>query len=224
MKLAVLFSGGKDSTYALNLVKQEHEVKFLITIIPEKDSWMFHFPCIKLTKLQAKALGIKHITARTKGEKEKELKDLKKAIKKIRNKVEGIVSGAVASNYQKSRIDKVCKEFGLKSIHPLWQKDQLSLLEEEISCMDILITGVFCEGFDESWLGRRMDKECLRDLIKLKKKYGINLSGEGGEYETFVLDSPAFKKKILIESWKNVWEGNSGYIVVEKAKLINKTI
>jgi len=224
MRLAVLFSGGKDSTYALNLVKREHEVKFLITIFPEKGSWMFHFPCIELTKLQAKALGIKQVIAKTKGEKEKELEDLKKAIKKVRNKVEGIVSGAVASNYQKSRIDRVCEDLGLQSISPLWQKDQLSLLEEEASCMGILITGVFCEGFDESWLGRRMDKECLQDLIKLNKKYGVNLSGEGGEYETFVLDSPTFKKKILIESWKKVWEGNSGYIVVEKAKLINKTI
>lgn len=224
MKLAVLFSGGKDSTYALNLVKREHEVKFLITIFPEKGSWMFHFPCIELTKLQAKALGIKQVIVKTKGEKEKELEDLKKAIKKVRNKIEGIVSGAVASNYQKSRIDRVCEDLGLQSISPLWQKNQLSLLEEEASCMDILVTGVFCEGFDESWLGRRMDKECLRDLIKLNKRYGVNLSGEGGEYETFVLDSPTFKKKILIESWKKVWEGNSGYIVVEKAKLINKTI
>jgi len=224
MRLAVLFSGGKDSTYALNLVKREHEVKFLITIFPEKGSWMFHFPCIELTKLQAKALGIKQVIVKTKGEKEKELEDLKKAIKKVRNKIEGIVSGAVASNYQKSRIDRVCEDLGLQSISPLWQKDQLSLLEEETSCMDILVTGVFCEGFDESWLGRRMDKECLQNLIKLNKRYGVNLSGEGGEYETFVLDSPTFKKKILIESWKKVWEGNSGYIVVEKAKLINKTI
>jgi ABC transporter with metal-binding/Fe-S-binding domain ATP-binding protein len=224
MRLAVLFSGGKDSTYALNMVKREHEVKFLITVFPEKGSWMFHFPCIELTKLQAKALGIKQVITKTKGEKEKELEDLEKAIKKVRNKVEGIVSGAVASNYQKSRIDKVCEDLGLQSISPLWQKDQLSLLEEEASCMDILITGVFCEGFDESWLGRRMDKECLQDLIKLNNRYGVNLSGEGGEYETFVLDSPTFKKKILIESWKKVWEGNSGYIVVEKAKLINKTI
>ena len=224
MRLAVLFSGGKDSTYALNLVKREHEVKFLITIFPEKGSWMFHFPCIELTKLQAKALGIKQVIVKTKGEKEKELEDLKKAIKKVRNKIEGIVSGAVASNYQKSRIDRVCEDLGLQSISPLWQKNQLSLLEEEASCMDILVTGVFSEGFDESWLGRRMDKECLRDLIKLNKRYGVNLSGEGGEYETFVLDSPTFKKKILIESWKKVWEGSSGYIVVEKAKLINKTI
>ncbi len=224
MRLAALFSGGKDSTYALNLASQNNEVKFLITIFPEKGSWMFHFPCIELTKLQAKALGIKQVIAKTKGEKEKELEDLKRAIKKVSNKVEGIVSGAVASNYQKSRIDKVCRELGLQSINPLWQKGQLSLLEEEASCMDILITGVFSEGFDESWLGRRMDKECLQDLIKVNKKYGVNLCGEGGEYETFVLDSPTFKKKILIESWKKVWEGNSGYIVVKKAKLINKTI
>lgn len=222
MKLAVLFSGGKDSTYALSLVSQVHEVKFLITIFPEKGSWMFHFPCIELTKLQAKALGIKQIIAKTKGEKEKELEDLKKVVRKVTKNVDGIVSGVVASNYQKSRIEKVCKELGLKSIAPLWQTEQVKLLEEEISQMDILVTGVFSEGFDESWLGREMDKKCLEDLVKLNKRYGVNLCGEGGEYETLVLDSPMFQKKIKIESWHKVWEGNSGYIVVNRAKLINK--
>jgi len=224
MRLAVLFSGGKDSLFATYLaMKQGHEINYLVTIFPEsKESWMFHHPCLELTKLQAKALGIKQIIGQTKGEKEKELEDLKKALMKIRNKIDGIVSGAIASTYQKSRIDKICEDIGIRSVAPLWQKNHRELLEEEIRYMEIMVTGVYSEGLDKCWLGRMLDEKCLNELVELNKRYGVNLCGEGGEYETFVLDSPVFKKKIVVESWHKVWEGNSGYIVIDKADLVKK--
>jgi ABC transporter with metal-binding/Fe-S-binding domain ATP-binding protein len=223
MKLASLWSGGKDSAYATYLaLKEGHEIDALVTIFPEKeDSWMFHYPCIKLTKLQAKAIGIKQIVKKTKGEKEKELEDLKKVLSGI--KVGGIVSGAIASNYQKSRIDKICDELKLKHISPLWQKNQEKVLEEEIQAgFEIIITGVFAEGFDKTWLGRKIDDEAKKELLELKRKFGISVGGEGGEYESFVEYCPLFKKRIEILNSEICWdsETNSGHLIPKKARLV----
>lgn len=225
MKLAALFSGGKDSTFALYKAMEEgHEIKYLVTIFPERqDSWMFHYPCIELTKLQAEALGIKQIIGRTKGEKEKELSCLKDILSKLKD-IDGVVSGALASNYQKQRVDRICEELGVKSIAPLWQRDQEEILKEETSISDVIITGVAADGFDANWLGRKIDGKTIEDLKKLKEKFGINVAAEGGEFETFVLDAPVFKKKIEIKSFEKKWDNktNSGYIEVKSARLVKK--
>ncbi len=224
MEVACLISGGKDSIYATYLAMQEgHRVKYLITMFPEnKESWMFHYPCLELTKLQSKSMGINQIIGKTKGEKEKELQDLKSILEKVKNKIEGVVSGAISSQYQKSRIDKICKELKLKSIAPIWHKDPEQLLREEVkSGFETIITGVFADGFDERWLGRRIDEKCIEDLINLNRKYGVNINGEGGEYESFVFNCPLFKKMVRILDSKTVWDRktNSGYMLIEKARL-----
>jgi len=227
MRLAALISGGKDSLYATHLaIKEGHKIKYLVTVFPEReDSWMFHHPCIELTKLQAEALGIKQVIRKTKGEKERELEDLKVALMSVKDEIDGVVSGAIASTYQKSRIDKICKELKLKSLTPLWHADLEKLLKKEIeSGFEVIMTGVSAEGFDKSWLGREIDLNAIEDLKKLNKKFGINLSGEGGEFESLVLDCPLFKKKIKILEFETVWDNktNSGYIEVKDAKLLDK--
>ncbi|MEM5836662.1 MAG: TIGR00289 family protein [Candidatus Aenigmatarchaeota archaeon] len=225
MILAALWSGGKDSAYATYLaLKKGYKVKFLVTMLPEnKESWMFHFPCVELTKLQAKAAKIEHILKKTKGEKEKELEDLKKVLAKL--EVDGVISGAIASNYQKSRIDKICEELGIKHFSPIWQEDQERVLKEEVKAgFEIIITGVFAEGFDESWLGRKIDEEAVKEILELKEKFGISPSGEGGCYETLTLDCPIFKKRLQIIRSRKIWEGMSGYLQIDEAKLVPKDI
>lgn len=225
MRLASLISGGKDSLYATYLmIKEGHEIKYLVTIFPERqDSWMFHYPCLELTKLQAESLGIKQIVGKTKGEKEKELDCLKDILSKLKD-IDGVVSGALASNYQKQRVDKICEELGLKSITPLWQRNQEEILKEEYSIFDVIITAVAADGFDASWLGRKIDGKTIEDLKKLEERFGINIAAEGGEFETFVLDAPVFKKKIEIKSFEKKWDNktNSGYIEVKSARLVKK--
>lgn len=218
MRIAGLFSGGKDSTYAIYKALQKgHELKYLITLAPKRtDSWMFHHPCIELTKLQAESMDVKQIWRETSGEKEKELDDLRSAISHIANEVDGIVSGALASNYQKTRVDKICEEFGLESIAPLWQADQLGRLREEVGLgFKIMITAVAVEGLDESWLGKIIDEKVIDELEKLHKKFGLHPGFEGGEAESFVLDCPLFSKKVVIDGFEKVWDSKtqSGYIV-----------
>ena len=227
MKVAVLFSGGKDSTFATYVaLEQGWEVKYLVTIIPEtKESWMFHHPCIELTKLQAKTIRIKQIVRTTTGEKEKELEDLIAAIKPITVEVDAVVSGAVASRYQKDRIDAVCKELGVRSIAPLWHKNEERLLKEEIDAgFEITITGVATAGMDKSWLGRRVNMHTINELKQLNEKFGVNICGEGGDYETIVTDSPIFKQQIKLSNIEKFWDKKtgSGYIICQNAKLIDK--
>ncbi len=226
MKLGVLFSGGKDSAYAMYKAMEKDDVVCLISIISENtESYMFHIPNIGITNIQAEAIGLPLIQEVTKGVKEEELKDMKNAIKKAKSKykIEGIITGAIASEYQAKRVRKICAELELVSVNPLWQKDQKTLLEEIVeNKFDVMITGIFAYPLDETWLGRRLDAKTIEDLNKLKRKYGMNPAGEGGEIETTVLDAPFFKKKVKILKHEITAGDNEGIFVIKKAKLVNK--
>lgn len=223
MRVAVLVSGGKDSTLALyHTLESKHEVACLASIIPLKeDSWMFHYPNIRLVDLFSEAVGIPLVKAESPGVKEEEVEDLKRLIERLN--VEGVVTGAIASTYQKSRIDMVCEQLGLKSIAPLWHRDPLTILKELVDLnFNAIITGVYAYGFTKEWLGKRIDARAIGALEELNKQYGVSLVGEGGEYETLVLDGPIFKKRIKIVDTETVWKHESGCFLVKKAVLENK--
>lgn len=223
MRVAALISGGKDSALALHRALQEgHEVNFLVAMIPQKeDSWMFHYPNIHLTDLFAKAADIFLVKGKTKGVKEAELADLKRTLATL--DIEGVVSGAVASQYQKKRIQKICEELKLDSITPLWKENPLKLLRELVNQrFKAIITGVYAHGFNKEWLGRQIDADTIATLIDLNRSHQISLVGEGGEYETLVLDTPFFQRKIELIETERIWEGQSGWLLVKKARLIEK--
>jgi len=221
MRVAALVTGGKDSALALHRVLREgYEVKHLATMIPQReDSWMFHYPNIRITDLFAEASGIPLVKAETSGLKEEELEDLKRLLSTI--DVEGVVSGAISSEFQKSRIDRICREIGLKHITPLWREDPSKLMIELINLnFQVLIVGVYAHGLDKRWLGREIDFSVLSELVEMNRKFGISIVGEGGEYETLVLYAPYFRKKIAIIQSEITWKGASGYLSVKKAELI----
>jgi len=223
MKIAVLFSGGKDSTYATYLAqKKGHEIAFLATIFSKNiDSYMYHTSNIGLTVMQSESIGIKLASKLSKGEKEDEVKDLEIALKDLG--VEGVVCGAIASKYQRDRVQKVCKKLGLKLLAPLWKKNPKKLVTDMInSGFEIIITAVSADGLDKKWLGRTLDMKALNELEKLSKKYRFNIAGEGGEFETFVLDCPLFKKKLKVLKANTIWEKNSGKYTIEQVKMVDK--
>ena len=224
MRLGALFSGGKDSCYACYKAMEKENVVCLISVISRnEESYMFHTPNISLTKIQAQAMGIPLIVQETEGKKESELKDLKKAIEtgQKRYKIEGVVTGAIKSVYQSSRIGKICGELDLQCFNPLWQMDQLTILNELISAgFKTIITGVFACPFDEKWLGREIDKKAIKELEKLQRRYKINPSGEGGEIETFVYDAPMFKKRINIIKASKTYSNYAGTYKIKEAKLV----
>ncbi len=223
MRLAALVTGGKDSILALHRAqKMGHNIKYLATMIPKRaDSWMFHFPNIHLTDHLSRAVEVPLVKAETSGIKEEELEDLKKLLMSL--DVDGVVSGAVSSNYQKERIERICNELSFASITPLWHEDPLSLLREIIELkFRVIVVGVYAYGFDENWLGREINSAALKELVELHEKYGISLVGEGGEYETLVLDAPFFKKRIQIVQSDVNYEEHRGVLYVKEAKLVDK--
>lgn len=223
MHVAALVTGGKDSTLALHrALRQGYQVKYLVTMLPRReDSWMFHYPNIHLVDLFAEAVNIPLVKAETTGIKEEELRDLKNLLSTL--SIDGVVSGAIASQYQKTRIDGVCQHLKLRHIAPLWGEEPIKLLREIIDLgFQAIIVGVYAHGFTQKWLGRKIDSEALKDLLELNRRYGVSPVGEGGEYETLVLEAPIFKKKIRLAQTEIVWEGQSGHLVVKGAALTDK--
>lgn len=201
MKLACLFSGGKDSCLALHKTVQEgHEIVYLLSILPaNKDSFMFHKPDLKLLKKQAEMLGIKLIARKSKGEKDKELEDLEFLIKKVKGKVHGIVAGGLASNYQGERIKKLCDKHNLKLILPLWGYSADNLWQELFkNSFQVILTKISCEGIPREFLGKIITKEDYEKLKKLAERYKFRIDFEGGEAESAVLSMPEFKKELKI--------------------------
>jgi ABC transporter with metal-binding/Fe-S-binding domain ATP-binding protein len=216
MKCSVLFSGGKDSTYAAYLVKKyNYEISCLISIISENpESYMFHTPSILKVKKQAEVMNTPLIIQKTKGKKEEELRDLESAIKKAKSKyhIEAVVTGAVESAYQASRIQKICDILGLECFNPLWQKKPKEYWDDLLkNNFEIIITSVSAEGLSQELLGQKINREMISKLIEIERKNKIHLSFEGGEAETFVLNCPLFSKELVIRDKqisgkKNSWK------------------
>ncbi|MCK4649733.1 diphthine--ammonia ligase [Candidatus Pacearchaeota archaeon] len=214
MKLGILFSGGKDSTLAVWIAKKEgYELGCLISVVSRnKESFMFHVPSIKSVVAQADVMGVPLILKETTGVREKELIDLDIAIEEARDRfgIEGVVTGAVCSVYQASRVQKICNKLGLECFNPLWQKDQVELLRELIAeKFEVIVVGVAAYPLDEKFLGREVDSEFINEMVRLKEKFDINPAGEGGEFESFVLDCPLFERGLEVKSFEDFGEGNS---------------
>ena len=226
MKVAVLFSGGKDSTMAVyNALKSGEDVRYLLAMKSANDeSYMFHVPNIHLTDLLAEAMDIPIISVETDGIKEEELKDLRHAFENLKSLgIEAIYTGALYSTYQKSRIERLADEVGIKAVSPYWHVDELEYMREIVSLgFEVIISGVAAYGLDEKWLGRRIDDACIDELLKLNEKVGLNLAFEGGEAETLVLDGPIFKKRVKIIKDKRQWHVDSGLYIIEDAILEEK--
>lgn len=226
MKLGVLFSGGKDSVFACYRAMEKNSVACLITLISDnEESYMFHTPNIRRTDLQAEAMGIPLLSWSTKGLKEEELADLKAAITAARDQfgIEGVVTGAIGSVYQASRVQRICRDLDLWCFNPLWQINQVDYLRLLLSRgFEIIISGVFAYPFDASWVGAMITEERIQRLEQLSNRYQINPSGEGGELETFVTDGPIFHRSIEILRASKTYENYRGRYIIEDAKLVDK--
>jgi diphthine-ammonia ligase len=229
MKLAALVSGGKDGLYAAYLASKRDEISVVVAIKSlNPESYMYHVPNIDLVELQAETMQLPLIFRETLGAKEEELSDLKAALAeaKTRYGVEGVVSGAIYSNYQKKRIDDICDELSLRSLSPLWKRNPGELWNEMFKAgFEVLISAVAAYGLTEDWLGRVMDREAFEELCDLHGTCYVCTGGEGGEFETFVTYCPLFKERIVIEKSRKVWDKQtmSGQLIIEKAAITSRS-
>jgi ABC transporter with metal-binding/Fe-S-binding domain ATP-binding protein len=233
MSWVSLFSGGKDSSWALYRAQQEGlDVGRLLTVHPEGDSYMYHTPATHLASLAAESIGLPltevepddfgAADAEDSGAQgDAEVEPLEAALRELQGEMElsGVTAGAVESEFQTSRIEALCDRLGIDLFAPLWQRDPETLAEEMLEAdFDIRIVQVAAAGLDESWLGRKLDADALAELQELNDQYGVHILGEGGEFETYVVDGPHMSERIELE-YSTVWEGNRGHIVVEDAWL-----
>jgi len=225
MKLASLFSGGKDSTYAIYLAqKQGHEVSCLLSVFPKSDeSHLLHHPNIRWTKLQSESMHIPQLTITTDSDDtDVELLALETLLQNAKDQfsIEGLVHGGIKSNFQKDKFQTLCSKLDLIAVTPLWNTIPEQYLHDLInSKFDFVMTTVSSDGLDDSWLGKVILKTDLDILKYLSKKFGFNLNFEGGEAETFVINCPLFSNPIKINKFEKNWDGYRGRFEIVDAGL-----
>ena len=225
MKLASLFSGGKDSTYAIYKARQEgHDVKCLVSLFPKsEESHLLHYPNMAITSIQAEAMKIPQIsTLMETSDPGTELNELQNLLRKAKKNfgIDGIVHGGLFSDYQRKHFEKIGNNLDLKIVSPLWHVDQKNYMRELLeSKFKFIITSVTSAGLDQTWLGKEITMQDVEQLEKLSVKYGFNLAFEGGEAETFVIDCPLFHSPIRILHANKVWDGYRGRFEITEAVL-----
>ena len=225
MKLAALFSGGKDSTYSIYKAKQMgHDVKCLITIFPKSaNSHLLHFPNIELTKLQSETLKIPQIYSTLNSDDSLQEMNMFKTLlekAKLDFQIDGLVHGGISSEFQKKSFEKICKENNLNIITPLWRINPKEYMNSLLnSNFKFILTSVSSDGLDDTWLGKIISTDDVSLLNKLSVKYGFNLNFEGGEAETFVTDCPLYSYPITINKSQTIWDGYRGRFEIEDASL-----
>jgi ABC transporter with metal-binding/Fe-S-binding domain ATP-binding protein len=220
VRVAALFSGGKDSTYAAHVAEQwGWQVTHLVTVRPRgEESMMFHWPNLHLTPLLAEAMGKPHVLVEGSGAPEREVDELGDALRPLG--VDGIVSGAVASEYQRTRLERMGHRVGLKTFTPLWHKDPVELLRSQrASGIRSIVVGCFAEGMGPAWLGRELDGDAIADLQALQARRGVHPGGEGGEYESLCLAGPGWKGQLQLGKAEKEWHRDRGVLRVREARL-----
>jgi diphthine-ammonia ligase len=227
-----LFSGGKDSSWALHRALEcGLPIERLVTVHPAEDSFMYHVPATELAELAAESVGIPLLEVESRVDAsdvsdagrqgDAELEPLEAALRRLDEEVgvAGVVAGAVESEYQTSRIEAMAGRLGAETFAPLWRRDPRELAEAMLEAgFEIRIVRVAAAGLDESWLGRRFDREALSELEALHERYGVHLLGEGGEFETLVTDGPHMDRPIEFE-YDTEWDGSRGTLRITDARL-----
>lgn len=221
-KVAALFSGGKDSSYAVARADEKYGedddddggVDTLVSVEARGASLMYHVPAVELTSLVAEAAGKKHAVYE---EGDDALEPLREAVAEL--EPDALAAGAVASEYQMSRVESVCEEFGVETYAPLWGADPEEALREVTDEFEVIVTAVAADGMDEQWLGRELDAEAVEDLLRLREEKGVHPMGEGGEFETLAVAGPHMEGRLSVE-YEKVWDGVRGYLRVTDAELL----
>jgi ABC transporter with metal-binding/Fe-S-binding domain ATP-binding protein len=222
MKTAVcLSSGGKDSTLSLHIAHSRGVlIKALLTVIPEDpESMLYHTHNVHLVENIAVATGLPWMPVQA--QKDSEEESLQQALKKI--DVDYLVTGGIASNYQKEKFDRICRNTGKEHHAPLWGISAKELYDKILeNKMDAIIVSVAAYGLGEEWLGRHLDRQSVNELLKLSAKYRFNPVGEGGDLDTLVLDAPLYKKKIAIKKTTKKWYGDRGKLEIQEVEYVQK--
>jgi len=225
MKLACLFSGGKDSTYAIHVAKKQgHDVVCLLSIFPKSDeSHLLHHPNLEWTKLQSESMNIPQLTAISSSDDTgDELIIIENLLRhaKVQFQIDGLLHGGIKSKFQKEQFETLCSKLNLIPVAPLWETEPKKYMNDLLdSGFNFMMITVSSDGLDEQWLGKLILKSDIEILNILSSKFGFNLNFEGGEAETFVIDCPLFSNPIKINKFLKHWDGYRGRFEIVDAEL-----
>lgn len=202
VRVIALLSGGKDSVAAIEVAQGFgwHVVGAIVLRPASDDAWMFHTPFLDAVQGVAECMGMPLLEAKVRDGPENEVVDLEAAVKKARDQwpAEALVSGALASEYQRVRIEAVGHRLGLKTFTPLWHKQPETYLRSLLAAgYDIRFTRTAADGVTNAWCGQRLDAAKV-DAMRAHKARP-HIAGEGGEYETLVLDAPHYRKRLVVD-------------------------
>jgi len=212
VRVVVLSSGGKDSAAAWWWAAcRGWEVKGLVTVsITGDDSPMFQIPSTHLVEQQAKLAELPWINVQTSGETPDDIEALEAALSPL--DIDGFVSGALRSDYQKTRLERMAERLGVKSWTPLWHQSGQDHVQQMIEHgFEIMITGVSAEGLDKEWLGHVLTPSSFERLQELARRYRFHVEGEGGEYETLVVAGPHMNGRLEVAG-DVMWDGVRGHM------------
>ncbi len=225
MRLSALVSGGKDSIFSAYLCESHGwPVEELLTLYPaDRDSMLFHTPNLSVVPLLAQAWGKRHVHAEVRGTgEEPELQALVEAFNGVRQRgFDGVVVGAIHSSYQWSRVWHAAHIAGLEVFAPLWRAAQPEILREICAAgIDARITSVASEPLTEELLGQRIDAGMIERFRTLSGRVReFNIAGEGGEYESLVVDAPFLRARVEVDTSHVYRSGHQATLVIDTARL-----
>lgn len=223
---AVLFTGGKDSVHALHIAHRDgFDIRVLVSVIPHyKYSMIYHQPYFNGLVSQAQSLQIPLETIGVYNQEE-ELDALRSILRRVRDRynVNALVTGAVKSQFQYKLFSKISGDLGLVHVAPNWGLEEVSYMLNVLSTgIEFIIISITSMGIPHALLGKVIDMKDLEKLIPLSKKYGFNLSFEGGEAETFVVNAPLFKYRLIAHGRVEILSEYEGYFHIDKLHLLKK--
>ena len=207
MKVAVMLSGGKDSTFAIeSCLEKGWEIEYLLSVKPtRKDCFLFHFATVEHTPKIAEILGLKHIlTTCDVADPKLEAEIIKNIVAK--NPVDAVVLGGTGLQETQIRsLQEAMRTIGIEVFAAHDGLDHDKVMKEMLDRgYEITITQVASDGLMK-WLGTTLTKENLKDLLKDSIKYGFHCGGEGGYYDSFVSFAPIYgNKRIQLENAQKV--------------------
>lgn len=228
-----LYSGGKDSYLAMAEAERSgRSVDRLLTVDAPEASYLYHVPTTAATAHVATAMGRGHVNLEvdrpgpppdsSEAAAATEVAPLEEWLASVAGTDRapaGLVSGVVASRYQYDLLQSLTDRFGIGLYTPLWERPAAWILEQILERdLSVDVVGVAAEGLGRDWLGRRLDDDAIERLRDLAERFGIHPAGEGGEFETLVVDAPLFSTPLRYRA-DPVWQGSHGHLDLRRAWL-----
>ena len=208
MKAAALFSGGKDSLYAMYLAEKKGiSIDYLITLLPTLPWPSPHAENVESLKILAKSMGKNHIII--------DFKEENRFIDVLKNlEIDALVAGDVNVEAHLIGLKDVCNKTDLELIEPIYGKNTSDLFNNIFGLgFKAMITGVNLKYLKEEWLGFVISKE--NGLSFLSKIGSVDPLGENGEFHTLVLECPLYYRQFKIKAFKKKNTKEMAYLNVQ---------